>query len=126
MVIGEQVGTWLHTTKLDVSQAASDSLLGEIHGRAHVRERRPTPWLSRAGVLSETTLNGIAGQLLRSGRNTQARVMGETPNLELAKQTTSHLTMTTAAGAFTAGAFIDETKPARSLTDATAIARYQF
>jgi hypothetical protein len=122
-VIGEQVGTWLHTTKLDVS---SVSLLGEIHGRAHFRERRPTPWLWLWRTERDDGLYGIAEQLLRSGRNTQARVMGQTSNLELAKQTTPHLATTTAAGALTAGAFIDETKPARSITSATAIATYQF
>jgi XapX domain-containing protein len=126
MVIGEQVGTWLHTTKLDVSQAASVSLLGEIHGRAHFRERRPTPWLWLGLTERDDGLCGIAGQLLRYGRNTKARVMGQTPNLELAKQTTPHLTTTSAAGAFTAGAFIDETKPSRSITYATAIATYKF
>lgn len=51
MVIGEQVETWLHTTKLDVSQAASVSLSGEIHERAHFRERRPTPWLRWISLL---------------------------------------------------------------------------
>ncbi len=43
--------TWLHTTKLDVSQAASVSLSGEIHERAHFRERRPTPWLRWISLL---------------------------------------------------------------------------
>jgi len=38
MVIGEQIGTWPHTTTLDVSQAASVCLLGEIYGRRHSRE----------------------------------------------------------------------------------------
>ena len=123
MVIGEQVGTWLHTTKLDVS---SVSLLGEIHGRAHFRERRPTPWLWLWRTERDDGLYGIAEQLLRSGRNTQARVMGQTSNLELAKQTTPHLVTTTAAGELTAGALFDETKPARSITSATAIATYQF
>ncbi len=55
MVIGEQVGTWLHTTKLDVWQATSVCLLGEIYGRPHFRERRQTPWLwlwRRGGFVS--------------------------------------------------------------------------
>ena len=75
MVIGAQVGTWLHTTKLDVS---SVSLLGEIHGRAHFRERRPTPWLWLWRTKRDDGLYGIAEQLLRSGRNTQARLSSRT------------------------------------------------
>src|SRR5580704_15483188 len=78
MVIGEQVGAWLHTTKLDVSQAASVSLLGEIHGRADFRERRQTPWLWLWRTERDDGLYGIPGQLLRSGRNTQARVSSRT------------------------------------------------
>jgi len=38
MVIGEQIGTWPHTTTLDVSQAASVCLLGKIYRRPHPPE----------------------------------------------------------------------------------------
>ena len=33
MVIGEQLGTWIHTKKLDVSHAASVCLVGERYDR---------------------------------------------------------------------------------------------
>ncbi len=33
MVIGEQLGTWIHTKKLDVSRAASACLVGEHYDR---------------------------------------------------------------------------------------------
>lgn len=33
MVIGEQLGTWIHTKKLDVSRAASVCLVGERYDR---------------------------------------------------------------------------------------------
>ena len=56
MVIGEQIGTWPHTTTLDVSQATSVCLLGEIHRRPHPRERleETTP------VQNSTTATTIA------------------------------------------------------------------
>jgi XapX domain-containing protein len=126
MAIGEQVGTWLDTTKLDVSQATSVCLLGEIYGRPHFRARRLTPWRWRWRFERDDGRYRIAGQLLRSGRNTQARFVGQAPNVELAKQITPHLTITAGVGAFTAGAFIEETKPAWSITYATAIAAYKF
>ena len=96
MVIGEQVGTWLHTTKLDVSQAASVCLFGQIYGRPDSRERRPRPWLWLWRTERDDGLFGIAGQVLRSGRNTQARFVGQAPNVELAKQISPHFTITAA------------------------------
>jgi len=35
MVIGEQLGTWIHTKKLDVSRAASVCLVGERYDHQH-------------------------------------------------------------------------------------------
>jgi XapX domain-containing protein len=34
MVLGEPIGTWVHTRKVDVSQAASVCLVGESYGSA--------------------------------------------------------------------------------------------
>jgi XapX domain-containing protein len=34
MVLGEQLGTWVHTKNVNVSQAASVCLVGESYGRA--------------------------------------------------------------------------------------------
>jgi XapX domain-containing protein len=34
MVLGEQLGTWVHTKNVDVSQAASVCLVGESYDRA--------------------------------------------------------------------------------------------
>lgn len=34
MVLGEQVGAWVHTKKVDISQAASLCLVGESYDRA--------------------------------------------------------------------------------------------
>jgi XapX domain-containing protein len=34
MVLGEQLGTWVHTKNVDVSQAASVCLVGEAYDRA--------------------------------------------------------------------------------------------
>jgi XapX domain-containing protein len=38
MVIGEQVGIWIHTKKLDVPRAAAVCLVGERYDRQHPSE----------------------------------------------------------------------------------------
>jgi XapX domain-containing protein len=38
MVLGEQLGTWVHTKKVNVSQAASVCLVGESYDRACSRD----------------------------------------------------------------------------------------
>jgi XapX domain-containing protein len=38
MVIGEQVGTWIQTKKLDVTRAASACLVGQPYDRLHPSE----------------------------------------------------------------------------------------
>ena len=38
MVIGEQVGTWMQTKKLDAARAASACLIGEPYSRPHPSE----------------------------------------------------------------------------------------
>jgi XapX domain-containing protein len=47
MVIGEQVGTWVHTKNVDVSQAASVCLVGESY------DRSPAADIVKPEVLSE-------------------------------------------------------------------------
>src|SRR5437660_10310993 len=37
MVLGEQLGTWIHTKKLDVPRAASVCLVGERYDRQHYK-----------------------------------------------------------------------------------------
>ena len=39
MVIGEQVGNWVHTKNVDVSQAASVRLVGESYNRTPTADR---------------------------------------------------------------------------------------
>jgi XapX domain-containing protein len=49
MVLGEQFGIWIHTKKVDVTQAASVCLVGERYDRSH-------PWeTSRRGRTQERT-----------------------------------------------------------------------
>jgi XapX domain-containing protein len=38
IVIGEQVGTWIQTKKVDVARAASACLVGELYDRQHPSE----------------------------------------------------------------------------------------
>jgi XapX domain-containing protein len=38
MVLGEQIGTWMQTRKVDVARAASACLVGEAYDRPHSSE----------------------------------------------------------------------------------------
>jgi XapX domain-containing protein len=40
MVLGEQLGTWVYTKNVNVSQAASACLVGESYDRARVAEKQ--------------------------------------------------------------------------------------
>jgi hypothetical protein len=51
MVLGEQLGIWVHSRKMNVSHAASVCLVGESYGRA-----------SAAGAVRHETLPEIAGK----------------------------------------------------------------
>jgi XapX domain-containing protein len=42
MVLGEQLGTWIQTKKLDVARAASACLVGESYDRQHPSEAPAT------------------------------------------------------------------------------------
>jgi XapX domain-containing protein len=51
MVLGEQLGVWIQTKKLDVPRAAAVCLVGERYDRAEVRTGAPgSPNLSRLAV----------------------------------------------------------------------------
>jgi XapX domain-containing protein len=59
MVIGEQIGTWRHTTTLDVSQATPVYLLGAIyrrpHSREHLEETTPAQNITNATAIATDT-----------------------------------------------------------------------
>jgi XapX domain-containing protein len=52
MVLGEPIGTWVHTRKVDVSQAASVCLVGESYDSA-ASARNPLA-VSAPGVVEQT------------------------------------------------------------------------
>jgi hypothetical protein len=81
-------------------------------------------WLWRTEL--DDGLYSILGQLLRSGRGTSARFIGQAPSLEIQRQIDRHLVMNAGVALVTAGAFIRETGPAHSTVYTTALATYKF
>ena len=69
---------------------------------------------------------GMPGNLLRSGEGTRSRFVGHSPGVEAEWQLTEHLSLTGNASAFTAGPFIQESGPARTIGFIAAWATYRF
>ncbi len=69
---------------------------------------------------------GIPGNLVRSGQGTRSRLVGHSPGVEVEWQVTEHLSMTGNASLFTAGPFIQESGPARTIGFTAAWATYRF
>lgn len=69
---------------------------------------------------------GIPGTLLRSGAGTHSRFVGHSPGLEAEWQVTRRLSLTGNASFFTAGPFIQESGPARTIGFVAAWATYRF
>ena len=81
-------------------------------------------WFWRTEI--DDGLYGVAGQLLRSGRDTRERFVGHSPGVEVTKSLAPHLTLVVQASLFTAGPFIEEMQPARDIHFIAAIATYRF
>lgn len=69
---------------------------------------------------------GIPGNLVRSGQGTRSRLVGPSPGVEVEWQVTEHLSMTGNASLFTAGPFIQESGPARTIGFTAVWATYRF
>jgi hypothetical protein len=69
---------------------------------------------------------GIPGNVLRSGDGTRSRFVGQSPGLEAEWQMTEHLSFTGNASLFTAGPFIQESGPARTIAFVAGWATYRF
>ena len=69
---------------------------------------------------------GIPGNLLRSGEGAHSRFVGHSPGVEAEWIVTEHLSLTGNASLFTAGPFIQESGPARTIGFIAAWATYRF
>jgi hypothetical protein len=69
---------------------------------------------------------GIPGNLLRSGEGTHSRFVGQSPGVEAEWQVTSRLSVTGNASLFSAGPFIHESGPARTIGFIAGWATYRF
>ena len=69
---------------------------------------------------------GIPGNLLRSGEGTHSRFVGQSPGVEAEWQVTDRLSLTGDASLFTAGPFIHESGPARTVGFIASWATYRF
>lgn len=69
---------------------------------------------------------GIPGNLLRSGRGSDARFVGTQYELAMAWQATAELNLSASLSAFEAGQFISETGPAQTITLVSIMANFRF
>jgi hypothetical protein len=69
---------------------------------------------------------GIPGNVLRSGDGTRSRPVGQSPGVEADWQVTDHVSLTGNAALFTAGPFIQESGPARTIGFVAGWATYFF
>lgn len=81
-----------------------------------------TNWTVSAGWLflwrtqRDDGLYGVPGNLLRSGRATRGRHVGQSPGIEVLWDVTRHLSVTTDVAIFSAGSFFNESAPAQPIT----------
>ena len=69
---------------------------------------------------------GIAGNLVRSGKQSTARFIGTQLELAVSWQATPELNLSASVSAFEAGGFIQETGPARTITMIGLMTNYKF
>ncbi len=85
--------------------------------------------LSAAAYWRQSTTDGIyavPGNLLRSGKGSDARFIGNQVELTVAWQATSELNLTASISAFDPGRFIAETGPANTITLVAVMATFRF
>jgi hypothetical protein len=71
-------------------------------------------------------LYGVPGTLLRPAEGTQAHFVGQSPGVEVNWRATPHLSFTGDLSWFSAGAFLKEAPPARTITYVAAWTTYRF
>ena len=83
-------------------------------------------WLFFWRTKADDGLYGVPGTLLRRAEGTQARFVGQSPGVELIWQATTHVSFTADLSLFSAGAFLKEAPPARTITYIAAWTTYRF
>ena len=83
-------------------------------------------WLFFWRTNTDDGLYGVPGTLLRPAAGTQAHFVGQSPGVEVNWQATPHLSFTADLSWFSAGAFLKEAPPARTITYVAAWTTYRF
>jgi alginate export protein len=85
--------------------------------------------LTAAAYWRQSTADGIyaiSGNLVRSGKGSDARFIGNQVELSVAWQATAELNLSASISAFEPGRFIAETGPARAITLVGVMANFRF
>ena len=102
----------------------------DLHPQATLNLRNnlvvTTMWLFFWRNQVDDGIYGIPGNVLRSAEGTQSRFVGHSPGVEAVWQVTERLSLTGNASLFTAGPFIKETGPARTIGFLAGWATYRF
>ena len=73
-------------------------------------------WLFLWRTQRDDGLYGVPGNLLRSGQATRGRRVGQSPGTEIVWEVTGHLSVTADVAIFSAGSFLNESPPAKTIT----------
>ena len=85
-----------------------------------------TSWLFFWRTKADDGVYAVPGTLLRSGAGTQAHYVGQSPGAEVSWQADTHLSFTIDLSLFSAGSFLDEAPPSRTITYIAAWTTYRF
>jgi hypothetical protein len=83
-------------------------------------------WLFFWRAERDDGLYGVPGNLLRSGEHTRTRFVGHSPGIEVEWQVSRHLSVTGDVALFTAGSFLNESSPSRTITYVAVWTTYKF
>ena len=83
-------------------------------------------WLFFWRTQRDDGLYGVPGNLLRSGEGIRARFVGQSPGIEAKWQANRHLSFTSDLALFSAGPFLEESPPARTIFYFAAWSTYKF
>lgn len=83
-------------------------------------------WLFLWRAQRDDGLYGVPGNLLRSGQGTRAGSVGQSPGTEIVWELTRHFSVTADVAIFSAGSFLNESPPAKTITYLGLWATYKF
>ena len=83
-------------------------------------------WLFFWRTTADDGLYAVPGTLLRPAEGTRAHFVGQSPGIEVKWQATPHVSFTADLSLFSAGSFLKEAPPARTITYIAAWTTYRF